>query len=181
MLLKVARVLTILALSSGATMAREKDPSANAGRELRANILLSRARDLGIKATSECPRVWGVIMDWPLGDQTASVVALCDGNASLYTTSTFGVLGGVGHSTVRQAAKALVRDADRFHAEARATADHSYPKAGRIRFYLLTFDGVRVLEDEQNSIEAGKNRYSVLFGRAQDVLTELRKATDKRN
>ena len=164
-------------------MAKEKDRApagANARRELRANILASRAGDLGIKESSDCRRVWGVVVDWPVGDQIATVVALCDGNASLYTTSTFGVLGGVGHSDVRRAAVALVRDADRFHADGKATTDRSYPSAGRIRFHLLAFDGVRVVEDDQKSIEAGKNRYSALFGRAQDVLTELCKVTESR-
>jgi len=179
-----ATFFTMLALSSGTTMARDKADSpgdANVGRELRARILLSGAGDVGIKASKECPRVWGVVMDWPLGNATASVVALCDGNASLYTTATFGVIGGVGHDDVRRAATALVRDADSFHRESKSTTDRSYPKADRVRFYLLTFSGLRVLEDDRNAIEAGKSRYSPLFARAQDVLTEMRRFTEKRN
>jgi len=184
MMLRQATFFLILAVSSGTTMARDKADSpgdANAGRELRTRILLSGARDVGIKESKECPRVWGVVMDWPLGNATASVVALCDGNASLYTTGTFGVIGGVGRDEVRRAATALVRDADALHGEAKSTTDRSYPKADRVRFYLLTFNGLRVLEDDRNAIEAGKSRYSPLFARAQEVLTELRRVVEKRN
>jgi hypothetical protein len=177
-------LLTMLAVFSGTAMAADKasPPStADMGRELREQILLSQPADLGIKPTKEYPRVWGVVMDWPLANGTASVVALCDGNASLYTTGSFGVLGGIGHSEVRQAATVLVRDADSFHSEARSTADRSYPKAGRVRFYLLTFGGLRVLEADLKSIQAGKDRYSTLFDRAQDVITQLRLVVQKRH
>lgn len=177
-------VLTILTVTSGASMAQEKtqSPSAeNGGRDLRAHILLTKAGDVGIKPSRECPHVWGVVMDWSVGPATtATVVAMCDGNASLYTTGTFGVLGGIGHESVRRAAMALTRDANRFYAYAKPTTDRSYPKAARVRFYLLAFDGLRVLEDDQSSVESGKNRYSPLFGRAQDVLTELRKIVETR-
>jgi hypothetical protein len=164
-------------------MAGEKAHSSStesAGRDLRARMLSSRAGDLGIKPSREYRRVWGVMMDWPVGNETATVVAVCDGNASLYTTGTFGVIGGVGHGEVRRAATTLVREADAFYSEARPTTDRSYPKANRVRFYLLTFDGLRFLDDDLNSVEGGQHRHSALFGRAQDVLTELRKVMEQR-
>src|SRR5688572_29802395 len=105
---------------------RSGDRSA-AMRELRTRMLVTPPAELGIKAGEQCPRVFGVLMDWPLGDATVTLVALCDGNASLYTTSSFGVIGGIGHSRVREAAGVLTREADRHHEEAKPTSDHSYP------------------------------------------------------
>jgi hypothetical protein len=61
----------------------------------------------------------------------------------LYTTSTFGILGGEGHASVRAAAISFVRAADRFYDVAAETAEYPYPVADKIRFYLLTFKGVR--------------------------------------
>jgi hypothetical protein len=142
-------------------------------------MLAAPPAELGIESSEEFPQVFGVLMDWPVDDLTVSVVALCDGNASLYTTSTFGVIGGFAHSGVRRAAIDFVRDADRFHSEAQPTTDLSYPAADRVRFYLLTFEGLRVLEDDQASVEGGRSPYSTLFGRGQDVITELRRIADR--
>ncbi len=63
--------------------------------------------ELGIEASDEFPLVYGVLLEFPVGDATATVVAMCDGNASLYTTSTFGVIGGFAHESVREAAIAV--------------------------------------------------------------------------
>jgi hypothetical protein len=156
---------------------QSSDPAA-AMRTLRRRMLEASPVELGIERSNQC-RVFGVLMDWPVDDLTVSVVALSDGNASLYTTSTFGVIGGYAHSPVRRAATDFVRDTERFHSDAKPTADHSYPPADRVRFYLLTFDGLRVLEDDRAAVEGSRSRYSTLFGRGQDVITELRLIADK--
>jgi len=158
---------------------RQASEPAAAMRRMRGRVLAGQPADFRIAPSNDCARVYGVVMDWPVDDETVTVVALCDGNASLYTTGTFGVIGGGKHSAVRRAAAAFVRDADRVHADARSTTDRSYPAPNRIRFYLLTFDGVRLLEENRASIEDGRSRYSALFDRAQDVATELREIADK--
>ena len=53
----------------------------------------------GEKPTKEFPRVYGILMDWPVGEQTATVFSSSSGAASLYTTSTFGIIGGEGHES----------------------------------------------------------------------------------
>ncbi len=117
-------------------------------------------------------------MDWPLEDQIVTVIGLCDGNASLYTTSTFGVIGGIGHETVRVAAQNLVRVAEGLHDLAKPSAEYSYPRQGQIRFYLLTFHGVRVLEAEERKVSEGTDQLSELGDRAQRLITELRLVTE---
>jgi hypothetical protein len=72
-----------------------------------------------------------------------------------------------------------VRAADRLYDEAKPTKEYPYPAANRVRFYLLTFHGVRVLETDFATIESGKNKYTDYFGLRQDVLTELRLITEK--
>ncbi len=52
--------------------------------------------------------VSAVVMDWPLGGQTITVLSSSNGDASLYTTATFGIIGGIGHEQVRRAAVAFV-------------------------------------------------------------------------
>lgn len=128
--------------------------------------------------TEEFPVVYGILMDWPVGDHTATVVALCDGNASIYTTSTFGVIGGVGHEAVCRQAKLFVKLAAQYVEVAKPTTEHSYPKPDQVRFYLLTFDGVRVIELHMRAVE-NDGKFGQLFAQGQMVVTELRLIVQK--
>src|SRR5438876_9598093 len=116
-------------------------------------MLTTPASKVGIQPSEAYPRVSGVLMDWPLGEHTATLVSMCDGHASLYTTSTFGVLGGIGHESVRTASTNFVAAAQSHYDEASPTTDFPYPVADHVRFYLLGFDGVRVVDTEIALVE----------------------------
>jgi hypothetical protein len=150
-----------------------KDP-AQAGRDLRRMMLTTPPQDVGVSPTKEFPSVYGVLMDWPIGAQTATIFSTCLGSASLYTTSTFGIIGGEGHASVRAASVAFVKAAGRFYESAASTSEYPYPAGDRVRFYLLTFHGVRFLETGMAPVSAGTGAYAELFGLGQAVMTELR-------
>lgn len=156
----------------------ESDP-AGAMRALRMQILTTPASELGIEKSAKNTSVYGALLEFPIDKNTATVVALSDGNASLYTTSTFGVIGGIGHDNVRAAATAFVKAANEVHDDAVATLEYPYPASDRVRFYLLTHSGVRVIDTDLASIEAGRSKYTGLYGRGQDVLTQLRLTTQQ--
>lgn len=146
-------------------------------RELRVAFLSASPASLGFTPTREYPRVFGVAMDWPLGEHTATIVAALDGTASLYTTSTFGVIGGAGHEAVRTAAQRFVKAAEAFHDDAVPTRAFPYPAKDKVRFYVRSFEGVRVLEADAPSVYATSGTYSAFFRAGQAVVTELRKVT----
>jgi hypothetical protein len=148
--------------------------AAFAGRDLRRLMLTVPPQDLGVSPTKEFPSVYGISMDWPVGEQTATILATCLGSASLYTTSTFGIIGGEGHASVRMASVAFVKAAGRFYEAAASTSEYPYPAGDKVRFYLLTFHGVRFLETEMSSVTRGAGSYAELFGLGQAVMTELR-------
>jgi hypothetical protein len=193
--LSVVAVLLILALGSWfvlraraksahegeqavASKHSNKDP-ADTGKELRRMMLTMPPQDLGVSPTKEFPRVYGILMDWPIGEQTATIFSTCTGSASLYTTSTFGIIGGEGHASVRAASTAFVKAAGRFYESAASTSEYPYPAGDKIRFYLLTFHGVRVIETDMASVTRGAGPYAELFGLGQTVMTELRLSTEK--
>jgi hypothetical protein len=195
MKLTVIAVLTVLALGSWFVLRARaksahqgdkpivsnlsnKDP-ADAGKELRRMMLNMPPQDMGISPTKEFPRVYGILMDWPVGDQTATIFSTSTGSASLYTTSTFGIIGGEGHASVRAASAAFVKAADRFYESAAATFEYPYPAGDKVRFYLLTFHGVRVIETDMSSVTRSAGPYRDLFGLGQAVMTELRLSTGK--
>ena len=141
--------------------------------------LTTPPQENGAKPTREFPRVYAILMDWPLGDLVATVFSSKSGAASLYTTSTFGVIGGEFHETVRAAAQAFVKASDQHVTAAAPTTEFPYPQEGRVRFYFVTFDGVRVIDTDLATITSGTSKYSELFALGQAVLTELRRVTEK--
>jgi hypothetical protein len=170
-------LLLICLLPVSAADEPKKDPN-DAGRGFRKMFLTMTAEQAGIQRSREFPRVWGVAVDWPIGKEVATIISLADGSASVYTTSTFGVIGGIGHETVRTAAKKLVKEADLYYDASSATQDLSYPALDHVRFFFVTFDGVRVIDTDLDSVAQRRSKYSPLFGLAQDVLTELRLTTN---
>ena len=143
-------------------------------------MLTTPASKAGIQPTETFPKVFGIVMDMPVsGGHTATVVSMCDGHASLYTTSTFGVLGGIGHESVRIASTNFVKAAQPHFDEATSTTDFPYPVADHVRFYLLGFGGVRVIDAEITSVERSTDNRSNMWAAGQRVLTELRLLTQK--
>jgi len=155
-----------------------KDPR-DVGRAMRAQLLETNAEALGLRPTPDFPRVFGIVMDWPTGEETASVVALCDGSASLYTTTAFGIIGGGFHDSVRDAALRFVKLAQKFADDATPASDWPYPSSSEVHFYLRTYTGVLCIRADAAPIYALKSKYTELFGAGQDVLTELRKVSER--
>lgn len=159
-------------------MAQTNEPppqaSANAMRELRIRTLTTAPGDLGIHPSKAFPRVYGVLMDWAMDGITVSIVSLADGNASLYTTTTFGVIGGIEHAAVRAAAVQFVRTAEGHYDAATPVKEYPYPKPGHVRFYLIAFDGVRMIETAEEVFKSDQAVFSGLGLGGQRVMTELR-------
>jgi hypothetical protein len=150
-------------------------PTADVMRDLRLKMIATPPQEFGLTPSEDFPIVYGVVMDWPTAKHVASVVAFSDGNASLYTDSSFGVIGGVGHQAVREQALAFVKTAAAWYESATPTSEFTVPAADRVRFYLLGFPGVRVVETDLGAVERGASPYGHLFQEGQSVLTELRR------
>jgi hypothetical protein len=163
-----------------ATAPSTMTPDADAMKGLRTMMLTTPASKVGIQPSERCPKLFGVVMDLPVsGGHTATAVSMCDGNASLYTTSTFGILGGIGHESVRVASTNFVSAAQAHYDAATPTTDYPYPVPDHVRFYLLGFDGVRVVDAEISAIEKPGGKYSAMWAAGQGVLTELRLLTER--
>lgn len=147
---------------------------------LRTMMLTIPASTVGVEPSETHPKIFGIVMDVPIsGGHTASVIALPDGNASLYTTSTFGILGGIDHESVRTASKEFVKLGQSYFDGADATTDFPFPKSGHVRFYLRGFEGVRVIDAEIDSIQSVADKHQALWVAGQQVLTELRLVVQK--
>jgi hypothetical protein len=148
-------VFLICIISMSVVQEPKKDPN-DAGRNLRNMFLTTSAEQLGIRRSKEYPRVWGVAVDWPIGEHIATIVSLADGSASVYTTGTFGIIGGIRHETVRAAATKVIKEAERHFDDSIPTQDFSYPTHDCVRFLFNTFSGVRVIDTDWAALGAAQ-------------------------
>jgi len=150
----------------------------SAGVGLRQMVLTATADDLGFAPDADYPVVFGVLIDVPPADQVATILALRDGTASLYTTADFEILGGQAHESVRRAGEICVKTAGGHVRSGEVVAEYPYPSGGQVFYYLLTYDGVRRLVGDEPALGQGTDPTLELFSAAQDVLTELRSVTE---
>ncbi|HET8637793.1 MAG TPA: hypothetical protein VFL96_13170 [Acidobacteriaceae bacterium] len=153
--------------------AGKADPGAYAG--LR-NLAFSSSRaEWGLPTPASSADIWAVVMDTTCTDgRSYTVVAIEDGNASIYLSSGGGFIGGVSHEAVSAAAKILVRTAGQYLAQMRKVHSFPLPAPGDTTFYVRTDSGIYSVTAPEEDLGEGRNRFSPLFYAAQDVITEYR-------
>lgn len=160
---------------------RKGAQAGNAGpvRKLRERILSSSPDEIGIIVPETPNGVWGLVMDMGVDDHGATLVALIDGNASLYIGERSGVIGGVAHEKVRRAAAAAVQAAEASAGSFRASGIQPMPPDGAIRFYALARHGLLASEPvAADALTTGEHRLSPLFTAANEVITQLRLSSE---
>lgn len=160
-------------------MENSPQDSKEAMADLRRMALTSSPEHFGLARNADSAEVYGIMMEFRIDDDTISILSMKDGSASLYTTSTFGVIGGGEHESVRRVAQAFVQTAQKYYENSAPTSNFDYPPAGQVRFYLLTYDGVRVCSALEQDIFEEKDVHYELYAAGQDVLTQLRLIVEK--
>ena len=145
---------------------------------LRDMALHASREKLGIPA-SETGAVWGFLMDWAIGNATATIVAYSDGNASVYLSSGGGFLGGIGKEPIRNAAKNAVAIANASKNSATLTTTYPMPEQGEVIFYLLTDEGVRTARASETELRSHQHAFSRLGDAAQAIVTAYRQDQSK--
>ena len=145
---------------------------------MRAMALRVSADDLKLSSQENQP--YGVIVDWDMGDAVVTTVAFQTGDASIYISSGQAFIGGYGHPTVVNAAKALVSGSVTLVSNAQLSSDISLPTKSHVKFHLLTTSGHFVHEEPMTGIESGASVWRPLFDLCQEVITEYRLVTEKK-
>jgi len=147
---------------------------------LRQMALTSDPEELGVGQQLVEGRTYGAIMEMPVGDQyTATVVAFADGSASLYTTSNFGVIGGIEHEPVRRAAISFVKVANHFIEQAEPVTEFPRPGPNQVFIYILTVDGVYAIRDSISNFKQRTSPFVPLFAAGHQVLVRLHAANQE--
>jgi len=153
--------------------AQDQSQAGAAMKALRDRLLTSSPKEVGLSGEDATAKVWGVLMEMALPNGVATLVSVHDGTASLYTTSGGGILGGY---SARNEAKQFVAEAEKHLKGMKLTKSFPYPEVGRLKFYVLTQDGVYTAEDAEKEVTRQGHALFPLFAAGNEVLTALRKA-----
>lgn len=122
--------------------------------------------------------VFGVIMDWDLGEGIMTLITYQTGDASMYLSTGGGVIGGVHHENVNAASKRFVEQADKNISKTTETDLTPIPDRNCVRFYFLTNSGKYFAQEQMTNFENETSIWLDYFNEANNVITELRLTVD---
>ncbi len=118
--------------------------------------------------------VYGMIMDWNMGEVIASVVSFKTGEASVYLSTGQAFIGGYSHETIITAANNFVAVGQEYLNKATKTVRTEPAIDNKVVFYFLTKSGKYYIEDDFDNIENGTSSLENLFEAGNLVITEYR-------
>ena len=124
--------------------------------------------------------IYGLVMDWNMGDAIVTVISFKTGDASVYLSTGQAFIGGYAHETVINAAKQFVAEGEKYLSKATKTDNTEPTNENKVDFYFLTKSGKYYIEDDFGKIENETSDFFGLFESANQVITEYRLITDKK-
>ena len=134
--------------------------------------------NLDITVSPDSQEPFGILMDLSLPQGNATIVAFISGDASFYTSTGGGVIGGIGHENVRNAARKFVNSSYKYLDKMIPTIAYPLPESGKVRFYILTPKNIFTYEADEPDFH--KNELSLLYAQGHHLLTELLAATQQK-
>ena len=149
-------------------------PVGNPYQDLRNIALATTPEQLNLKISENKTEVYGIVMDWNTGKGIATFVAFRTGDASMYTSTGGGVLGGGFHENVKRAALAFIEKAQTKLNNTTKTEATPLPDERSVKFYFLTNKGKFVADEQMKNFENNSSEWLELFEEGNKIVTELR-------
>jgi hypothetical protein len=165
--------------NSGDKQQAKVDPKNNPYNDLRNMALGATADQLQLKLSDDKTEIYGVVMDWDVGEGTATLVSFVTGDASLYLSSGGGFIGGGGHDNVIKATNNFIKKSERYLDRATLTDTTPLPNKDGLNFYFLTNKGKFKATEQMQNIESEKSQWLDLFEEANKLITEIRIVSEK--
>jgi hypothetical protein len=118
--------------------------------------------------------VYGVVMDWNMGNTLVTLVSYITGAANMYLSTGGGIVGGGKNPTVGEAASEFVTMAQEYIYRASPASVFDLPPDGCVRFYLLTNHQKLAAQEQLAYFDNGTSPWLPLFEKANEVITEMR-------
>lgn len=154
---------------------RKNEQSDNSYTSLRNTALQVTPYQLKLAIPNSETLVYGVVMDWDLGETTITLAAYITGAANMYFSTGETKTGGGKHPNVGEAAVELVTTAQKYldkTVAADATTDN--PPKGFICFYFLTNQRTYMARESLGNFENNTSPWLALFQKATDVMNEMK-------
>jgi hypothetical protein len=126
------------------------------------------------------PNVIGVVVDWSLGEDFATFVALADGTASMYTSSGGGTIGAGGQPGIDASGAALLRAAEDALNVFQPVESAGPPSPGRVTYWAMTRGGLRAVDHSAEGPPTG-TPLETLGDAFQDYVTAFRLLDEARS
>ena len=135
--------------------------------------------DLQLDPSPERNIVYGVIIDWHLEENIATIVALLTGDASIYIKSGQVYMGGFSHEEISEPARKLVIASQVLMDKADIYADNSFPEKHSVKFYLLSNRGTFMHQEKEEALNDPGNDWAYIFKLCNDIITAYFKLSDE--
>ena len=159
------------------TQQKNVDPNNNPYNGLREMAFSVTAEQIGVQLPVDQTKIYGVVMDWDLGEGTATLISFISGDASLYFSSGGGIIGGVGHDNIKQAATAFINKAEKYLSKTTKVETTPLPEKDGVKFYFLTNKGKFVSQELMKNFENNASELLDLFEEGNILITEMRNST----
>ena len=149
--------------------------------QLRGRILSLNPEELHLTSSSNAPHVWGVLVETGYEVGVATLVSFADGTTSLYYSTGGGLLGSSDYTSLAEASKTLVAEAER-HLQhmSKIKDDITLPEIGQVSFILLTYSGAFSAIASEQQLASGSHPLSLLYTQARTTIEQLRVLADKK-
>lgn len=137
--------------------------------KLRGQVLALRSADVGLPAGQP----FGVLMETAQERAVVTLLVIADGTTSLYFSNGGGLIGAGQHESVREAASDFLADVADAADRLEPTTACPLPARGRVRFYLLSDDGIRTAEASEEDLGYQRHELSPLFHAGHAVIAEV--------
>lgn len=157
----------------------EANENKEATADLRNKVFNLNPSEIGLSKKSFGHPVWGMVMETGFPEGSFTLVAIADGTTSLYFSNGGGIIGGGEHEAVREVSGYYLTGAQHFYKKGNEVSKFPAPSNGEVKFYFLTYDGVRMYSAPEEKLGNEKDELSNLFFAAHGVISELRKIEEK--
>ncbi len=157
---------------------KPKETPEEAFMRLRRRAFETTAVNLGLDPKGTEP--YGLVMEMGIQISVVTLVSFADGDASVYYKTGGGMVGGISHESVRSVAKAFVGLAPKALPKMIRTTEFPLPGPDRVRFYILTPQGVFTTETNRQNLTNPKSELGALFYSGQEVVAQMRQVQEQK-
>jgi len=148
--------------------------------DLRRQAIETDPKRLVLPSDFKADAPYGALMEMVVSNSTVTLACLADGDARVLYNTGGGMVGGVSHEPVRQAAREFVALAHKALPGMTKTTTYPTPGVDKVRFYALTRRGVFTTEADRQALGSRRSDLSSLYASGQEVVAQMRQVQEQK-